>query len=224
MLTKVRIPRVPAPWLRGIYLAVGILAGCVIGPFLYRLLLHELTFESITAVSTVALAVATVYLGIETRRLAAESVRTEFQSERQHQQTMTPLLKLTALPSFVRSSDETVAIIRLDAYLENKGSGPAFDVEYDFETPAGEVIVSGSLEPLGVLERTGIALRDVVATGSPFLTGDDWRLRIRYNNLFGATAMTVYRGIKPSSPYFLRPPIVITTSEGTKTIPVIEKA
>jgi hypothetical protein len=219
MLTRVRLPPSLHPGFPGVYLALGIITGCILGPFLYRLLLHDISFESITAISTVALAVATVYLGVETRRLAAESIRTEYQSERQHQQTMTPLLKLTKEP------DVTLTHAGVQIYLggdiENRGSGPAFDVRIELESPDGKILASVTIEPLGVRESTPISFR--IASETRFQSNDDWKLRIRYGNLFGATAMTVYRGLAIRSPSFVRPPIVVSTPDGIRTMPVVEK-
>ena len=92
MLTRVRLPHIPAPSLPGVYLVVGILAGIALGPLFYKALIAERSPESIIAVGTIALAAATVYLGFQTQALARDAVNSGRLADMHHQQALSGLL------------------------------------------------------------------------------------------------------------------------------------
>lgn len=166
--------------------------------------------ELIIAGGTLALAVATVYLGFETRRLASETNENTKRLDFQHQEGLTPIVKLSHGYGFSASGHDGG---QFHQTVINRGTGPALKTTIIIELiePGGEPrrIHEYQFGPLGAQEEMKIG-RTFSGVGIP----DKYVLTFRYENLFGAIGTTKYiNGGGEPSVHYSRPPIIIREND-----------
>jgi hypothetical protein len=180
------------------------------------------TAEILVAGGTLILAIATVYLGAETRRLAKETLRGIRQADYQHQEALTPIVKVVGtdiVPSAEYADNEDRSF---PVTIANRGTGPALSVVLSYKLgriqgDADEAPRQGnkppaeqswSLEPLGAGEER---LENVpLAAPHGFRPAiSSWQVTLTYENLFGAPGKTIYTATTGRKVFYQRPPVLI---------------
>ena len=166
--------------------------------------------EITIAVCTLGLAIATVYLGVETRALARETAETMRRADFQHQEALTPIVKL-AIGTGFGTSDYNGS--HLSQPIVNRGSGPALKTTMlvDIILPDGKYqpVYERDIGPLGPQEEFhfGEVIPGVSITMKYAIT-------FRYENLFGAVGTTMYVNSEgPGTIRYQRPPILVREDE-----------
>jgi hypothetical protein len=162
-----------------------------------------------TAIGTLLLAFGTFYMAWQTQRLAKETGETLAQSDRQHQESYMPLLKLVGFP--VVSGNFNGPRIEFNGRIINKGPGPALSVSVQYHfISLGPIFDTDALPPLGTDEDVGIE-KEWPADGA-FIEPLIWTIELRCDNIFGSEVTTTYSSDEPNAPTFT-PPKPVQRSE-----------
>ncbi|MGZ3506100.1 MAG: hypothetical protein ACXWNZ_16855 [Vulcanimicrobiaceae bacterium] len=163
---------------------------------------HLLDPASIAAYATVILAIFTAWMAAETRRLAGEGRDAAQWTDYQHQEALTPILKIDE--GGVRYAGHARYTFMINTEIINRGSGPATEVSFTFILPNGES-KTWEVPPLGVGDSYHVEGEVSWHYPDPAHPFTPWQVHINYKNLFEAPAYTKYIEGHPRT-FYSRPP------------------
>ncbi|HEV2737479.1 MAG TPA: hypothetical protein VGU66_02770 [Candidatus Elarobacter sp.] len=159
--------------------------------------------ELLVALGTLILAIATVFLGFETRRMARETQEGLRRTHYQHQEALTPVVKLKNGTGFTIFDFNGA---RLSSPVINTGLGPALKTKLTIalllDDASEKVVDEYSLGPIGPNEEVPV---NHIFMGIKAETR--YTVTFKFENLFGARGKTTYISDK-SDTYYFRPPVL----------------
>jgi hypothetical protein len=140
----------------------------------------------------------------ETKRLATETLEARRQADREHQESLMPLLKFATAPAMVG-----VGFVFRAGLIKNTGTGPALKIAIIYSSSFGDDITY-YVPALGIGEEWHVPEQGWPVKG-PTPANAVWTLTIAYQNLFGAIAQTVTQHNDVAAPLFVAPTVVART-------------